>query len=131
MYKDGDYEAILDKIEPIAGECDFSTIRERGMYLTMTKEGVPIGCGGVIMTSDTEGELWIKISRFMCQKPVTLMRVLKAGLEIIEKSFELDRITARVFEGFDSGSRLVSVLGFNSTSEIVDKYRIYEKWLTR
>ena len=47
-YKDGDYEALDDCIEPFAGHCDTSDIKEIGVHLTAIKDGIPICTGGVV-----------------------------------------------------------------------------------
>jgi len=134
LYQDGDYEAITDCVEPFVASGDFSLIKDMGIYLTATEDDVPLGCGGIVMTGAAEGEVWLRLSWQICESPVTLMRILRAGFEIVKESFGISRLTARVQNGFGAGERMVKRFGFQDTNETMTifdtKYRIYQ-WQTQ
>ena len=128
-YKDGDYEALDDCIEPFAGHCDTSDIKEIGVHLTAIKDGIPICTGGVVFMSDTEGEIWFRAAKDFSKTPIAMMRVLKETFSAIVDCCEINRYIARVQDRFPSGQRLVEKLGFNQvgTRDVFGfKYRIYE-----
>ncbi len=130
MYKDGDYEAIEDCIEPFGKVGYFEDIKDRGVYLTVEDNNKVIGCGGVVMTTDDEGVVWLTLSYDIAEKKLTLIRLLKEGLKIILESFNLKRITAKIQEGYEKGERMARWFGFRPTDEVVKaftlNYRTYE-----
>jgi hypothetical protein len=86
MYQDGDYESITDCVEPFGKLGCFDDIKDRGLYLTVTDKNKPIGCGGIIYDKDDEGVIWLTLSEDICGSPITLVRILKAGFEILIES---------------------------------------------
>jgi len=132
MYQKGDHESIKDSVEPFVETFDTEPDLTCGVCLTATEDDRPIACGGILMTSETEGEVWLKLGQKM--PSLTLCKLLKQGYKIAEDSFNLSRLTARVQEGWDTGRRFVEWFGFEGTSETIQMmgrtYRIYEKWLT-
>ena len=134
-YKDGDYESIQECVEPFVKSGNFDIIRDCGVYLTITNNDIPVGCGGVIFTEIDEGEMWLRLSPELCRMPVLLMYALDAGYNIIVDSMEIKRLTARVNTNFSKGQRLSERFKFQPTNEVLQigdqTYRIYEQWLTR
>ena len=133
-YQDGDYEAIQDSVEPMTVQGDINLVKDLGVHLTATEGGSVVAVGGIIMTGDDEGEVWLKLSKNNLNKRI-LARILKEGYIILRDSFGLSRLTAKVQEGFCSGIRLATAFGFKPTDETIDiseyHYRIYEQWLTQ
>jgi hypothetical protein len=132
-YRDGDYEAIQDCVEPGVIEGDFSDIKDRGVYLTVTIDDRPVACGGITLISDDEGEIWLKLSKEAMSRSIIMLRIFRAGLKIIRDSFGDIEIKARVLDGFEKGMKMAEHFGFNEDSieKIADRvYRIY-KWQTQ
>jgi hypothetical protein len=131
MYQQGDHQKIKDSTEPFVETFNVEPDLSCGVCLTATRDGKPVACGGILMTSDDEGEVWLKLGGI---PDTTLFRILKKGYEIVEESFDLHRLTARVKEGWDVGERFVQRFGFTGTNETTQlmnhTYRIYEKWLS-
>jgi hypothetical protein len=130
LYQDGDYESIVDGVEPFINQGDFSVIKDSGVYLTMTHDDKVICCGGVVVKGDDEGVVWVKLSKSFCKKPIVFYRTMRHGLDIIIESLGFSKITTKVQEGFEQGERLVRHLGFKKTNQIEPilcvTYRIYE-----
>lgn len=131
-YKPGDYESI-ESVEPILEKGDFSTIADKGIYFTMVDDDKPVGCGGVLFTGEESGEIWLTVSKEISDKPITFIRTLDAGYNLLKESLEIQKITARVRVGFNQGCRLIQHFKFNKVrEEIINgvQYGIYERWLT-
>ena len=127
-YQHGDYESITDCVEPIAYEGNFDVIEGCGAYVTAVDGNVVLGCGGVVITDDDEGEVWVRLSKRVCHKPLQLLRILKGGFEGI-KACEIKTLRAKVQDGFEQGTRLAKKFGFSPTGEEITingiLYRIY------
>lgn len=130
MYEDGDYESITDCVEPMSHLGSFDAIRDRGVYFTATGDGKPIGCGGIVLIDDDEGEIWLRLSKTICKYPVILVRILKSAKEILDKTFGFKRLVAKVQDDFEPGKRVVRFFGFDKTDKtetICDvQYRVYQ-----
>lgn len=126
LYQDGDHKAIADCIEPtVDGEAPSEEML-CGVILTALDDGKPVACGGISLTSEDEGYVWIRASREL-QKTV-LLRIIKEGHEIVKESFNLKRLFVLIQADFHKGQRLAERFGFKFIG-FSGGFREYEKCL--
>lgn len=119
-----DWHAIDDPIEPCDIDIDKAMIdlAERSLAITVENSKGVLGCGGVILYNDTEGELWLKLSKKA--NKLSVIEAVTTGLKILIESFDGVTFYCRVRQGFEKGEKLVKWLGFK-LNRIQDGYGVY------
>jgi hypothetical protein len=127
-FRDEDYEAIQDAVEPFAGTKDVVGIKDRGVSITAT-DGDVMACGGILYTSDTEGLAWMKISKGCKHNAFTWARTIREVFSLMVKATELNVFTY-VIDGFEEGDRLARAIGLSKTDEKEEHNgKIYYKYM--
>lgn len=124
-FKKEDIGLMADIVEP-----DFSFLDEKALSflendktaITLSLDGRPIFCGGVLLKSENRGEIWAVLDKKAARYAKSIHKRVK---EIIEK-LPIERLEAKVKRDFDAGHRWVKALGFNVVLT-TDKYVCYGK----
>lgn len=117
-----DWDNIKNVVEPFT-LCDVpKEIINMGWGITAIEDGEILGCGGVLLTGENEGSIWVMLSKEAAKKPVRAMLVIRDCLRIIRKSFELDTMVSYVLQKFKKGKRMAEYFGFYPTGQTI-KYR--------
>lgn len=126
-YKPEDFN-IPDAIEPFCSPTDDTGVAERGIAVT-AEDGDTRACGGIVYTSETEGMIWMKISKKCERNAYRWARTLKEGFKIMIDSVDI-KVYTYILSGFCSGERLARSLGMTKTDETEDMNdRTYYKWV--
>jgi len=121
-FKIEDWDNIKDVVEPFT-LCDVpKEIIQMGWGITAIEDDEILGCGGVLLTEEDEGSIWVKLSRKATKKPVRTMLIIRDCLKIIKESFELDSMVSYVLQRFKKGQRMAEYFGFYPTGQTI-KYR--------
>jgi hypothetical protein len=83
-----------------------------GTAWTIESDGKPIACAGIVMWWKGVGEAWMIASPEAVKHKISFIKALKAGLEIIIKTYEMHRVESKVRVGFESAIRINEILGF-------------------
>lgn len=132
FYQSGDYSQITDPVEPAVPNIPFSeaslAVDIHPVALTLTSGGIPIACGGVIVSEDgTGGEVWLRVSAQCAQRyPIVLLRTLKAGKAILADEFGFRWLSARIQRNFAAGRRLAERFGFRKARDDNEAFEVYQ-----
>ena len=131
MYKESDYDRIGECAEPLSPMEIIRVRKNSGVHLTVTHKRRILACGGIIITGDDEGCVWMRLTKELCKNKIELIRMLKEGLKIVEESFGLSKLRACVKDSFPTGQRFAEHFGFHRTDETFESagttYRVYRK----
>lgn len=131
MYKESDYDRIGDCVEPLSAMELVRVKKNSGVHLTLTHKKKILACGGIIITNEDEGCVWLRLTQDICKNKIDLIRMLKAGQKIIEESFGLKKLCAYVKDSFPVGRRFAEHFGFHRTDETFESaghtFRVYTK----
>ena len=103
------------------GDHDLSTTilaqARSGIALTAEVDGVPIGCGGLVIPWDGMGLCWMLLGESICRYPVWLTRTVRRLLHDVERACDLQRVEALVLESAPRNQRWLEQLGFTTERE--------------
>jgi hypothetical protein len=114
-YKPEHYESIQDAVEPFSGLKDEIDVKGRGVAITAT-DGDVMACGGIVYTSETEGMVWVRISRKCKDNAFMWARTIKETFRLMVKSTKL-KVFTYVIDDFVEGDRLARSIGLFRTGE--------------
>jgi hypothetical protein len=109
----------LDGLDPVEGPLppDRAEIAETysllGPTFTLEHQGRILACGGVVLTSATEGRAWAVVSKEAVKFPLTLTRNARFVLDSLRRS-GLETVFAEIGLDFTAGRRWAEILGFRS-----------------
>lgn len=113
-YKPEDFD-IKDAIEPFCTPEDEIGLSDRGVAITGT-DGDARACAGVVYTSDTEGMIWLKMSKKCLKDTYMWVRTIKEGFDMMIKAVDVS-VHTWILDGFCRGDRLAKSLGMSKTDE--------------
>jgi hypothetical protein len=127
-YKPEHYEAIQDAVEPFSAPKDEIDVKGRGVAITAT-DGDVMACGGIVYTSDTEGMVWVRVSKKCKEDAFSWARTIRETFRLMVKSTEL-KVFTYVVDGFSQGDRLARSIGLQKTDESEEcNGKLYYKYM--
>jgi len=109
-FEKSDWDNVLDPVEPGEFVLSNPSAFDNGMGVTVLEDDKVLGCGGIVLNDNNNGEVWLKVSK--STNPRTIVAGVLAGFKIIKDSFPDVTIRCRALNGFDKGHRLIRRLGF-------------------
>ena len=130
-YKDEDWAMIKDAVEPFSPllpSDSFLHISERSVAVTGTEEGKVMACGGITFINNTEGLVWVKVSKQCRKNAYKWARTIRETFSIMIDSVDLN-VATYVIDGFCKGDRLARMIGLSKTDK-TEEYngQIYYKY---
>lgn len=83
-------------------------VRESDIAFTLEKNGVILGCGGIVRFWGSAGEAWTLLSRHAAANMLTVTKVVKRILA----DAPFDRVQMTTDVGFEEAERWARMLGF-------------------
>ena len=137
-YRDGDMAAIEDSVEMHGADSTMREIQNKGMFITLEDDGIPVATGGLVQKDVDTAEAWVKVDASLlsdgCLRDrIRLVRTLRTALNLVDECLGFPKMCSHVEDMFIKGERLVKVLGFKKTglSKMYDNkaYNLYERSL--
>ena len=85
---------------------------QSGLAFTAEVDGVPIGCGGIVMPWPGLAMCWMLLGRDICRYPTWMMRTVRRMLADLERSQGPLRFEAVALESSPRNQRWLAHLGF-------------------
>lgn len=131
-YDEKDWLKIDDAVEPFMIKeslNDFNKITQKGIAVTAIENDNVMACGGIAYMSDTEGIVWIKVSRKCLKHPFRWSRTIRETFEMMADSIDGLKISTYILDNFFKGKVLAKLIGMKRTNE-AEKYNgnIYYKY---
>ena len=118
-YKYEDWAMIKDAVEPFSPllpSDSFLHIAERSVAVTGTEDGKIMACGGITFTSNTEGLVWVKVSKQCRNNAYKWARTIRETFSVMMDSVDLT-VSTYVVNGFCKGDKLARMIGLSKTGE--------------
>jgi hypothetical protein len=126
-YKPEHYEAIQDAVEPFSAPKDDIGVDGKGVAVTAS-DGDVMACGGIVYTSDTEGMVWVRVSKKCQENAFVWARTIREAFKLMVESTNLNVFTY-VIDGFKAGDRLARSIGLKRTDESEEQNgKVYYKY---
>lgn len=119
-YEIDDWLKIDDAVEPFSPLMpteDFVKMTKYSIAVTAVENGVVMACGGITYTNDTEGIVWVKVSRKCLRQPYRWAKTIRQTFKIMMDSIGDLKIYTYVVSGFCKGDKLARLIGLKRTSE--------------
>ena len=131
-YKNSDWQEIKDAVEPFSPllpSDSFLHIAERSVAITGVEDGEIMACGGITFLSNTEGLVWVKVSKQCRKQAYKWARTIRETFSVMMESIDLLNVSTYVVNGFCKGDRLARMIGLKKTDK-TEKYKgnIYYKY---
>ena len=88
-----------------------------GIALTAEVDGVPIGCGGLIVPWEGCGMCWMLLGESICRYPVWLTRTVRHLLTEAEQDYRLHRLEAIALIDSGRNQHWLELLGFTTEKD--------------
>ena len=131
-YEVEDWAKIEDPVEPFAPmnpNDDFLQATKRGLHVTGTEDGKVLACGGIMFESDTEGKVWLKVSKQIAGS-FSWARSIKEVFNLMMEHVGDMNVGTYVLKDFCKGDRLARMINMRNTNETVEHngniYNLYE-----
>lgn len=129
LYKDSDWSEIKDAVEPFSPLLPNLQIEKRSVAVTAIEDGKIMGCGGITFISDTEGLIWVKVSKKCRKAAYTWARTIRETYTAMVDSIGEIKISTYIVKGFCKGDKLARMIGLKKTGEFQEyKGNIYYKY---
>ncbi len=132
-YKPEDWTKISDAVEPfmfLKSLEEFNKKTKRGIAVTATENGEIMACGGITYTSDTEGAVWVKVSRKCFKQSYRWARSIRETFRIMMDSIGSMTVTTYILNDFCKGERLAGLIGMKRTDDTEEfNGNVYNKYM--
>ena len=130
LYEKGDWNKIDDAIEPfMPTHADFDSVAKRGVAVTAMDGDKAMACGGVELTNDKEGTVWVKVSKACAKRPVLWARTIKDTFRLMTESVGHIEIYTYVLKDFCKGEKLAKLIKMKRTDNSIEHNgNIYNKF---
>ena len=121
-YKPSDWTAITDAVEafvPPQTMEEFLRMTAQGVAVTGVEDGVVMACGGVAYMSETEGTIWVRVSRKCWNHPYRWARTIRESFIMIKKCVDVN-ISTYILSDFCQAEKLARLIGLKKTDEKVE-----------
>ncbi len=119
-YKDEDWAMIKDAVEPFSPllpDDSFLHIAERSVAVTGTEDNKVMACGGITFLNNTEGLVWVKVSKHCRKSAYKWARTIRETFSAMMESVEDLEVSTYVVNGFCKGDKLARMIGLKKTGE--------------
>ena len=96
---------------------EFLEMTTRGVAVTGLEDGEVMAVGGIAYMSDTEGTIWLKISK-KCDKSFRWARAIRETVQLMKEAVGDLKISTYVLSDFCKGEKLVRMIGLGKTDEM-------------
>ncbi len=117
LYKDSDWSAIKDAVEPFSPLLPNGSFSERSLAVTGIENDKIMACGGITFLNDTEGLIWVKISEKCKHSAYRWARTIRETFTAMTDSIGDITISTYVIEGFCKGDKLARMIGLKNTGK--------------
>lgn len=114
FFQTEDWYLINDPVETGAVNAEGLRLAERGVAITYEENNRPMGCGGIILYTETEGEVWLRLSRSVLSAKAA--RTIKEAFQLLREVFPDVKLWCRVQCNLLKAKRLIQWLGFTFDS---------------
>ncbi|KKM14254.1 hypothetical protein LCGC14_1707970 [marine sediment metagenome] len=129
LYKDSDWSEIKDAVEPFSPFLPNLQVGKRSVAVTAIENGKIMGCGGITFISDTEGLVWVKVSKKCRKAAYTWARTIRETFTAMVDSIGEIKISTYIVKDFCKGDKLARMIGLKKTGEFQEyKGNIYYKY---
>ena len=133
-YEIEDWSKIDDAVEPFSPLMpteDFKSMTKHSIAVTGIEDGAVMACGGITYTNDTEGVVWVKVSKKCFKQPYRWAKSIRQTFEIMMDSIGNLKISTYVISGFRRGEKLARMIGLHKTGK-AEEYngKQYFKYMT-
>ena len=118
-YKDEYWAMIKDAVEPFSPllpSDSFLHIADRSVAVTGMEGDEVMACGGITFVSNTEGLVWVKVSKKCRQNAYKWARTIKETFSIMIDSVDVT-VATYVLKDFCKGDRLARMIGLFKTDK--------------
>ena len=131
-YKTEDWTKIDDAVEPFTPPIpmeEFLEMTKNGVAITAIEKGSVMACGGIMYLDDTNGAVWLKMSKKCLIQSFSWARTICETFRLMKKAVGDLRISTYVLSDFCKGERLAKLIGLKRTDQI-EEYNgnIYNKY---
>ncbi len=119
-YNIEDWAKIDDAIEPFTPPMPmekFLEMTENGIAITGVEKGSVMACGGIMYLNDTNGMVWLKISKECLIQSFGWARTICETFRLMKKSVGDLKISTYVLSDFCKGEKLARLIGLRKTEE--------------
>ncbi len=105
-------------------------IEDSGLAVTGIKSGKIIGCAGCHPVDEKTGEVWIRLNQECLDFKIGILRLMKAGMKIMDETYPFEVLTATVKCCFGTSVNMIERFGFKRVKEVTQdgaKWFLYEK----
>lgn len=130
-YETEDWLKIDDAVEPLMymESSKFNKVVRQGIAVTAVEDGVVMACGGVTYTNDTEGMVWVKVSRKCLRQSYRWAKTIRQTFRIMMDAIGDLHISTYVLADFPKGAKLARMIGLYKTGETEEyKRNTYYKY---
>ena len=129
LYKDSDWSEIKDAVEPFSPLLPNLQVGKRSVAVTAIENGKIMGCGGITFISDTEGLIWVKVSKKCRKAAYRWARTIRETYTAMIDSIGDITISTWIVRDFCKGDKLARMIGLTKTGESQEyKGNIYYKY---
>ncbi len=110
---------IDDAVEPFSPKqsmSDMLAYTKNGVGVTGVEDGKVMACGGIAYMSDTEGTIWLKVSRKCLENRYSWARTIREVFSDMEDYVNLT-ISTYILNGFCQGEKMARMIGLSKTDE--------------
>lgn len=122
LYKDSDWSEIKDAVEPFSPLLPNGSFSEHSLAVTGIEDGEIMACGGITFISDTEGLVWVKVSKKCNKEAYRWARTIRETFTAMMDSIKDIEISTYVIKDFCKGDKLARMIGLKNTG----KYQEYK-----
>jgi len=131
LYEAGDWLKIKDPVEPFAvfDEGKVDEIVARGIAVTAIEDGKSMACGGIAFVSESEGNVWVKMSKDCAKQPFKWARGIREAFGIMVRSIGDLKISAYILDNFCKGEKMARLINLKRAGE-TEEYdgNLYNKY---
>lgn len=129
LYKDSDWSEIKDAVEPFSPLLPNLKVGKRSVAVTAIEDNKIMACGGITFISDTEGLIWIKVSKKCRKAAYKWARTIRETYTAMMDSIGDIEISTYIVKDFCKGDKLARMIGLKRTGESQEyKGNIYYKY---
>jgi hypothetical protein len=125
LYQHGDWEAIIDAVEPFSPPFpteEFNQMIVHSLAATGLEGGRIMACGGITLTSDNNGLVWLKMSKQCGRNAYRWGRTIKETIICMKEALGITNIYTYIVDNFCKGDKLARMVGLRRTDEH-EKYK--------
>ncbi len=129
LYKDSDWSEIKDAVEPFSPLLPNDSFSDRSVAVTAIEDDKIMACGGITFISDTEGLVWVKVSKKCRRAAYKWARAIRETFTVMLDSIGDIEISTYVVKDFCKGDKLARMIGLKNTGKFQEyKGNIYYKY---